>query len=294
MAIYKLGESVSSDKVKSPVYATSLIHAKKLKDYIIKNKFDIVVCTHLFGMQTITYLQNKGLKIKSYGVITDYTYIPFIEETNLDKYFIAHKSLINDFARKGMKKINLIPTGIPVKSIFQKEVSIEDAKKELNIKTNKPIILIMMGGLGCGNAIGICKNILKNEDIYVIVLAGKNKKLIKELKRKFNNSNFEVISFTNQVHLYLSAASIVISKPDGISSTETAIKNKPLIHFNSYLAVENYNRKFFNKFHLSVYSKKISDLDKIIRHILKKKKHPKQKIINPKATEDIVDYILKR
>ncbi len=293
-AAYKLGEVISNDKVKSPVYMSSLIHAKKLKDYIVRNKYDVVICSHLFSMQTITFLQKRGLKIQSYAVVTDYCYIPFIEETNLDKYFIAHKSLMPEFTRKGIKKFKLIPLGIPIKNSFKKQISIEEAKKELNIKTEKPVILVMTGGLGCGNAVGICKNILQNNDFFVIVLAGRNKNLIEELERKINNPNLAVVPFTDKVNTYLSASSVVISKPGGISSTEIAAKNKPLIHFNAYLGVEINNRKFFSKHKLAVYSKNINDLEQKIKHLLKTKQKYKQKVVNPNATSDIVDFIIKK
>ncbi|NLA33178.1 MAG: hypothetical protein GX864_04495 [Mollicutes bacterium] len=132
-AIYKIGLFISNDKVKSPVYMKNAMSANSLKDYILEHEFDVVVSTHLFSMQTLSYLINRGFKIKSYGVITDYCYIPFIEETNLDYYFIPHKSLIKDFQRKGLPKRKLLGFGIPLKMNLREELSISEAIRRLNI-----------------------------------------------------------------------------------------------------------------------------------------------------------------
>lgn len=291
--IYKMGLFFSNDKVKSPVYIKNTMYAKKIKEYILNNNFDTVFCTHLFSMQTISYLINKGLEIKTYGIITDYCYIPFIEETNLDYYFIPHKNLIKDFVKKGLPKKKLIPLGIPVKSVFADKISQEEAMKKLNIKTTRKIILIMMGGLGCGDALGLCQEILKTNQYHVIVLTGKNKQLIKELKKKLSNHNLEIVPFTNQVNSYLSVADVVVSKPGGISSTEILIKKKPLIHFEAFLGVEEYNRKFFEKNKASIYSKKIKDINEKINLVLTNKFKFNYKLANPNSAQDIVDFLIK-
>ena len=292
-AIYKLGLIVSNDKVKSPLYINNALNGKKFKEYIEKNKFDVVISSHLFSMQTISYLINKGFKIKSYGIMTDYCYIPFIEETNLDKYIIPHKKLVKDFVKKGLKKDKLIPIGIPIKKTFDQEYSVAKAKEILNIKTKKPIVLVMMGGLGCGNALKISKNILKNNSVHVIVLAGKNKQLVKELKKKIKNNNFEVVSFTTKVNEYISAADIVISKPGGISSTEVVLKKKPLILFEAFLGVEEYNRHFFEKNKLAVYCRNIKDISKAIDNVFKNKYKFNNSFLNYSARKDLVDYVIK-
>lgn len=70
-----------------------------------ENQFDSIICTHLFPMEALTYLKRKHeLQAKCYGVLTDYTCIPFFEETDLDCYFLPHRDLIPECTEKGMRK----------------------------------------------------------------------------------------------------------------------------------------------------------------------------------------------
>ena len=53
-----------------------------------------------------------------YGIITDYTCIPFTEETDMDAFFIPHADLLEEFTAKGIRTDRLVPTGIPVSARF--------------------------------------------------------------------------------------------------------------------------------------------------------------------------------
>lgn len=118
-AIYKAGEAVDRVRFRSPVYYANTLYAKKLAAYILEEKFDAVVCTHLFAMEALTYIKKRGLlTVPSYGVLTDYTCIPFFEETDVDEYFIPHADLADELCAKGMKKERLIPTGIRFAAVY--------------------------------------------------------------------------------------------------------------------------------------------------------------------------------
>ena len=92
--IYKVGMLITSDHRKSPVYYANALMAKKLSAYIAKHGYDAVVTPHLYPAETLTYLKKKGLlQIPAIAVETDYTCIPFWEETELDYYVTPHEDL---------------------------------------------------------------------------------------------------------------------------------------------------------------------------------------------------------
>lgn len=66
-------------------------------------------------MEALTAIRKKGgFNIPCYGVLTDYTCIPFFGETKLDGYFIPHEELRDEIAKCGIPKEKLFATGIPV------------------------------------------------------------------------------------------------------------------------------------------------------------------------------------
>lgn len=62
---------------------------------------------------------------------TDYTCIPFWEETDCDYYVIPHEDLIDEFAKRGVPREKLLPWGIPVRQNFMKEWDKREARKSV-------------------------------------------------------------------------------------------------------------------------------------------------------------------
>ena len=112
--LYKAGSRISSPARKSPVYWANTFMAKHLSRYLEENHFDIIVTPHLFPAETMTYMKKHNmLKQKVVAIATDYTCIPFWEETNCDYYILPHPDLVEEYAEKGIPREKLIPFGIP-------------------------------------------------------------------------------------------------------------------------------------------------------------------------------------
>ena len=86
--VYKAGEKVSALGVTSPVYLVNTNYGRRLCDFINEKGYDAVVCSHLFPMETLTFIRRHyTLKARCYGILSDYTCFPFLPETELDGYF---------------------------------------------------------------------------------------------------------------------------------------------------------------------------------------------------------------
>ena len=101
--IYKLGMLISNRHFKSPVYWANAKLAKPLASLIEEGTYDIVV-----------------MPVKAVAIGTDYTCIPFWEETNCDYYVIPHEDLVDEYIKRGVPKEKLLPYGIPVRHAFAK------------------------------------------------------------------------------------------------------------------------------------------------------------------------------
>lgn len=138
--VYKLGELYEKTKITSPVYGVNKLHRRKLYNYIVENKYDYVVVTHLFPAEVLTAIK-KQHDIHFIAVATDYKSIPFWPETNPDYFIIPHKDLIEDFTKKGISHEKLIPFGIPVSTNFSKDLDKSKIFAELNLDKNKKIYI---------------------------------------------------------------------------------------------------------------------------------------------------------
>ena len=254
---YKIGRRVSDfdSSFKSPIYMANKLYAKQLYDYVISGGYDAVVCTHLFPAEALTALKrNADLKVPVLFVMTDYTCIPFLAETDLDGYFIAHEDLRAELVEKGIPSERIIVTGIPVDEKFAHHMEKAAARNYLAIPQNQDVFLVMSGGIGVGNAGAICDEILRRHSgaFTVYILVGRNSDLKQTLDEKYaGNEHVRIVTFTKKVNVYMNAADVMISKPGGLTSTEAAVAQVPLVQLLVYTACEAPNIAFFASHGLS-------------------------------------------
>lgn len=261
---YRAGAALSSPNRKSPVYYSNTSMAKYLRHYLEENvAFDVIVATHLYAGETLTYMKRKGmLKQKVVSIQTDYTWSPFWEETLCDAFVIPHEDLTENFISKGIPKDKLYPLGIPVRTEFFHSIDKKKAKKLLKLPEDKQMYLIMGGSMGFGKIRRFTRQLAKSckNGEHITVICGTNELLKRTLKKDFKkNMKVHIIGFTRKVSLYMDACDVVYTKPGGLSSTEVMIKNRPMIHTAPIPGCEIDNLKFFLPRRISFAPKKISE-----------------------------------
>lgn len=247
--LYKLGGLLSSDRHKSPVYFANKLMAKYLLAYLDVHNFDAIVMPHLFPAETLAYLKREGkVSVPTVAIGTDYTCIPFWEETECDYYVIPHPDLTEEFAERGIPKSRLLPYGIPVGMAFLTKTDSAEARARLNLPKDKPIYLIMSGSMGFGKiqlfAFELARKLQNGE--HIVIICGNNKKAQRTLKREFWwKKSIHVIGYTEHVSDYMDACDVIYTKPGGLTSTEALVKNIPIVHTAPIPGCETKNREFF-------------------------------------------------
>ena len=248
---YRAGKLISSAKGKSPVYLANMSYAGKLYEYICRNGFDTVVMPHLFPAEAMTFIKKKySPDILTYDVSTDYTCIPFVEETDLDYYFIPHEDLSGEFIEKGISKEKLIVSGIPVASRFSGKIDRDSARKLLDIPKDISLVLIMTGSMGYGDVETTLNGLRKRmgEKTWIYIFCGNNVKIKEQLARvSAKDSRIRPLEFTDKVDVYMDAADLLFTKPGGLTSTEAAVKMLPIVHTKPIPGCEEKNAEFFQE-----------------------------------------------
>lgn len=267
--LYKAGGLYSSTGITSPIYLANAGYSEKLRQYIVDNGFEAVLCTHLYGMEALTAIRKhaaakakkeEGLPdgVRTYGIMTDYTCIPFLAETDLDLYFSPHQALQPELLHAGFPAEKLLPSGIPVGLRFSSPVDKTTAREHLGLPQDRKIFLIMSGGIGGGNVKGLCRGLFESltsyhDDFLICVLTGRNEALKQELDEKYEgSSSVKALGYTTEINLYFNAADVLLSKPGGLSSTEAAVAGIPLVHINAIPGCETSNARFFESQGMSI------------------------------------------
>ena len=248
-AIYRAGDLYSSTGITSPIYLANAMYAKRLNAYIMGGCYDRVICTHLFAMEAMTAIKRRlGSSVPCYGVMTDYTCVPFFAETQLDGYFIPHEDLRREHVKKGIPCDRIWCTGIPVRERFIHHTDKSTARAELGLPADAEIALVMSGGVGCGHLDALCRALTERatRPFVACVLTGRNEKLKAELDAAFcDNDCVRTVAFTDKANVYMRAADVMITKPGGLTSPEAAVANVPLVHLLAFSGCETKNAAFF-------------------------------------------------
>ena len=203
---------------------------KKLSSYINREKPDIIIGTHPFTVDMVTYLKSKGLNIPFISVITDfkahYTYINDL----VDSYITASESTKDYLVSQGIKESIIFPIGIPIKSNFYNK------NQEVSLIRNDGYfnLLLMSGSMGLNNISYVLDELLKNKNkLRITVVCGNNEHLKNSLlsKTNYNHSNkkLHILGFSYDISSLMDYCDVLISKPGGLTSTEAIVKNIPLI-----------------------------------------------------------------
>lgn len=260
--IYKLGMLISNRHFKSPVYWANAKLAKPLASLIEEGNYDIVVMPHLYPAETITYMKKHNmLPVKAVAIGTDYTCIPFWEETNCDYYIIPHEDLVDEYIKRGVPKEKLLPYGIPVRHAFANHTPKDIARRKCHLDADSPTFLIMSGSMGFGKlAVFAAELALRcRNGEHIVIICGNNAKIERILRKEFHfNKRVHIIGYTNHVSLFMDACDVIYTKPGGLTSTESLVKNIPIVHTAPIPGCETANLQFFGARHLSVSSKHLA------------------------------------
>ncbi len=215
---------------------------EEIRPHIILNTFP-VSCTYS--------LKAEGFNIPVYTVITDY----FANTNWISKHtrihFLAAPSVSMQLRHKGIDKSQYEVTGIPVKPIFYKEYSDEEIshlKNKFKIDENKKIILLVAGAHGVvPNMKKIISSITSEENIQLLVVCGKNRRLYNRLNRKFGRlKNLQIFEFVYNMHELMRVSDIMLTKPGGITMTEAANIGIPVILYRPVYGQELENAIYFS------------------------------------------------
>lgn len=222
---------------------------ERLYHYIEQWQIDTVICTHIFAAIILTRLQQRYTHpLRTSFVATDYTYYPGMESTALQEYFIANAQFVEKYQQLGIAPEQILAVGIPVQKKFLYRLDKTQAKQCVGVKTQHQHLLIMCGSMGCGPIKDVLSQIVEEmpPEVEVTVICGTNKRLYRRLKRHYaEQQSVHIVGYTDRIPLYMDAADLCLTKPGGLSITEAAFKELPMVFVDAVAGCERYNMAYF-------------------------------------------------
>lgn len=272
---------------------------------------DIVISTHPFGSQMTSYLKKKGrTSCVLATIMTDFAPHDqwLVGNEFVDYYFVSNEDMKQSIcSNENISEKKVFVTGIPISDKFLQQYNKEEIYKEFNLDPNKKTVLFFGGGefgLGKDKTVQILRDLAElNFDIQVVAIAGKNKKMklaFEEVVKQNNKENtIKVFPFTDKVPQLMSISDLVITKPGGLTTSESLASSLPIIVINPIPGQEEQNAEFLENSGSAIWLRKNMSSKEILTQVLgndenlNSMKQKAIKISRKNSTKDICNILLK-
>jgi processive 1,2-diacylglycerol beta-glucosyltransferase len=238
----------STREMRNDTLFTTWFHSwgmSKLREIIQREQPDAVVNT--FPMLAMPELRKKtGISMPIFNVMTDFVLHwrwlhPFV-----DKYYVATDDLKTQLVRTGLPEHRIEAAGIPLKRSFQLLDRTPALYEQYGLDPGKQTLLVMAGSYGVLQGLReMCGTLAALPGIQLIVVCGKNETLYATMRETAASSpNIRLFGFVKEMNELMSISDTMVTKPGGITLTESIQCGLPVVLFRPVPGQERDNAEY--------------------------------------------------
>ena len=209
---------------------------------------DIVIATHFISEAVLeNYRRKKKKQFRIAVTLTDYEFHPVWLVSNVDLYFTATEEVKRSLLFYEVSPEKIVTSGIPIHPKFSEEKDRKELLAKFGLNNQSPIILISAGSFGVtplGEVISDFGAI--KDDFQIMVVCGNNAELRKELeiKQKSEPRLKKVFGFVDFMDELMAISNLLITKPGGITVSESIAVGLPMIFIEPIPGQEEANADY--------------------------------------------------
>ncbi|MDQ2679970.1 MAG: hypothetical protein M3Y21_02975 [Candidatus Eremiobacteraeota bacterium] len=277
--------------------------AANLRSLIELQAPDVVVCTHAFPCGVMAeYKRQFGDCPPVMGIVTDFAVHSFWIHRNIDAYAVASEEMRHALTARGIRSERIIVSGIPINPKFVPTgEAIASLRERLRLPQDRHVVLMMAGGLGIG-PLEVMMKALDDvpEALSAVVIIGRNPTLERRVLASAHRISYplRVERFVDNVHEYMHASDVLISKPGGLTTAEALVAQVPLILFKPLPGQEERNTRYLVERKAAARAKSARDLTRLTNVLLQSPDRRRdlrsamRALAKPEAAADVAAQIL--
>lgn len=207
---------------------------------------DVIISCHAFTTTMLGELKTKGkIDIPIIALITDFSpHYTYVSE-GIDHYIVSSEKMVATFKHR----FNIDPSrvhafGIPTFEKFAATPDKAALKHILGLDKNLKTILFMAGSWGVTDVLDIYTDISdKVEKCQFVVITGNNNKLYDKFE-KVKDDRTLLKEFVDNVEDYMHASDLIVTKPGGLTVSESLQCGLPMAIYSAYPGQEAENAEF--------------------------------------------------
>lgn len=213
--------------------AIDLPQALPLINLVRDFKPDSIICTHFMPAGVLSYLIGAGKLDAELGiVVTDFHFHAFWITRAFHWYFVAQEEDKIHMEGLGLPGDRIHVTGIPLEPEFSRPVDKAEVLKSLGLQPGRPTLLVAGGALGLSPAVAVARRLLAlDRDFQAVIVCGKNDELRVDIEELVAGraDRFRVLGYTDKMPDLMGAATLLLSKPGGLTTAEALSRGLPMV-----------------------------------------------------------------
>jgi processive 1,2-diacylglycerol beta-glucosyltransferase len=243
--------------------------AMRTLDRLIKaNDAKALVAPHFYGASALGRYKDQHPDAFAAVVLTDYVPHPMGVPDNLDLYIVADDAAAKTVEKIGVPEERIHPTGIPIDPAFEQPADVPGVLRDVlqfpeDGEDDLPVVIVMGGGLGGGHLESVVGSLLEaSAAMRLVVLCGSNTSNRERLRaiaaQRGRSATF--LSFTDRVRDLMAASNVLVTKPGGMSCTESLASGLPQVLFNPIPGQEEDNAAAMVRYGAGVMVERTDDI----------------------------------
>jgi processive 1,2-diacylglycerol beta-glucosyltransferase len=210
---------------------------------------DLMIATEVAACEMAGIALREGLtKARMVNVITDYEAEPVWVKPEADAYAVADEEVREQLRGWGAPAEKIFNCGIPTDEAFLASGDEEATRARYGLSDDEPVVLLMGGGMGPTRMDEVAAKLCRSDEpMQLVAVAGHDQRMRRRLERvrAVPPVSVRVLGWIEDVAALMRTASVLVTKPGGLTTAEAAQCALPLVMFDAIPGPERRNAARF-------------------------------------------------
>ncbi len=212
---------------------------------IAEFKPQVIIAAEVAACEMAVMAKRAGLtQARVVNAITDYEAEPVWVKPEVDVYAVADEGVSAQLRSWGAAAGRIIGCGIPTAASFSEPHNKKATLARYGLRNDVPMVLLMGGGMGPTHMNEVAALLCKaDEPMQIVAITGRDTRMRRKLERLRAKRPVSlcVLGWVDDVAALMQAASLLVTKPGGLTTAEAAVCGLPVVMFDAIPGPEQRN-----------------------------------------------------